>query len=433
MNNELTPDKIVMIGIDHKHCPLEIREKVSFTLYNIDGAYKKLIDDNVLLEAVIVSTCNRSEIYALFNGKENARGYLLAYYKDFFDLNDIDIELYTKIRKGKKAINHLFEVTCGFQSMVLGEDQVLGQVKESYKTAMMHKTAGKILSRLFIDSITAAKRIKCLTGISENPLSVSSIGVKLIEQQLKSLKNKSALVIGLGEMSRITIQNLLLRDVGKIFVTNRTRRRCRDFAKAFPGIKQIDFNDRYSMVGNVDIIVSCTAAPHYVLTKNKFEQYYMKQGICILDLAIPRDVHPDISQIESVDLYRLDDLETIAKENTQNRLKARDESQEVLNESVENYINWIKQARATEDLVVLQEYAKKIVTKELIQLQKKLKDIDKHQMQLIEKAFHNVEKQFIHHPMVRIKQLATDKEEYRSLLSDIFKLEDEFKCEDIIQ
>lgn len=425
MNTDLTPEKIVMIGIDHKNCPLEIREKVAFTLYNIDDAYKKLIEDNVLLEAIIISTCNRSELYSLTSDNERVKTYLLQFYKDFFNLNVVDIESYTKVRKGRKAIKHLFEVSCGFQSMVLGEDQVLGQVKASYKSAMKHKTAGKVLSRLFIDSITTAKHIKCLTGISENPLSVSSIGVKLIEQQLKTLKNKSALVIGLGEMSKITIQNLILREIGHIYVTNRTRRRCKDFTKIFPDIKQIDFNDRYSMIGNVDIIVSCTAAPHYVLTKNKFEKYYINQDLCILDLAIPRDVHPDITQIKGVELYRLDDLENIARENTQTRLKVREESQYIINNAVEKYIKWIKQVRATEDLLVLQEYAKKIVSKELTQLQNKLKDVDKHHMQQIEKAFNNVEKQFLHHPMIRLKQLASDKEEYRNLLSDIFRLEDE--------
>ncbi|MFH0926106.1 MAG: glutamyl-tRNA reductase, partial [bacterium] len=300
MTKDFTLDKLMMVGINYKKTPLEIRERVSFTLNNIEDAYQKIKQDNVLKEAVIISTCNRSEICAVVNNSKEDKEYLTGFYSDFFNIKDIELNEHIVFRSKEDLIKYLFEGTCGFHSMVLGEDQVLGQIKESYKTSIKCKASGKILSRLFLDSVAVAKKVKALTGISKNPVSVSTIGVKLIERKLTDISTKTALVIGLSEMNRITIQNLITRDIKTIYVTNRTRRRCQDFSKQFPDIIQLDFKDRYNIIGDVDIIVSCTAAPHNIITKDKFLEYYKNQPLCVLDLAIPRDIDPDIGNIDGV-------------------------------------------------------------------------------------------------------------------------------------
>ncbi|HBH18098.1 MAG TPA: glutamyl-tRNA reductase, partial [Cyanobacteria bacterium UBA9579] len=153
-----------MTGVDHKRCPLEIREKVSFTHINIDAAYNKLKQDNNVREVVILSTCNRSEIYAVVDDPDSGKEYLTGFYSDFFSVDNQEIQDYIIDRSGEKLVKHLFEVACGFQSLVLGEDQILGQVKDSYYTALENEASGKFLNRLFIDSITSAKKIKTLTG-----------------------------------------------------------------------------------------------------------------------------------------------------------------------------------------------------------------------------------------------------------------------------
>lgn len=427
MTKNFVLEQLIMVGFDHKHTPLEIRETVSFTIYNTDKAYEKFKKDNKVSEVVILSTCNRSELYAVVKDYNEGEEYLKHFFADFFNVDYTNIEEYLVSRSKKTLIKHLFEVACGFQSLVLGEDQVLGQVKESYKTAIKCNAAGKILSRLFLDCITSAKKIKALTGISRNSLSVSAIGVRLIEQKLVNLTNKNALVIGLGEMSRITVQNLLAKQIGKIYVTNRTRRRITDFAKSFPDVIQIDFKNRYEIIGDVDIIVSCTAAPHSIIRNEKFLQYYTDRPLCILDLAIPRDIDPNIGKLNAVDLYRIDDLEKIAQENIDERLKAKEIGIEIINDDVKKYVEWIKESKTIDLIVTIQDYSKKIVNKELSKLQKKLNTIDENQMKLIENSFNSLAKSFIHQPMVKSKELAKENEDYRKILSDIFTLEEELQ------
>ncbi|OGH98849.1 MAG: glutamyl-tRNA reductase [Candidatus Melainabacteria bacterium GWF2_32_7] len=412
-----------MTGVDHKRCPIEIREKVSFTHINIDAAYAKLKQDNTIQEAVILSTCNRSEIYAVVDNVEKGKDYLKNFYAAFFNVNCQEIEDYIEVRSRDNVVRHIFEVACGFQSLVLGEDQILGQVKDSYNTALKNEATGKFLNRLFIDSITSAKKIKTMTGISENQISVSSIGVKLIDQKLNGISGKSALVIGLGEMSRIAVQNMLDRQIGKIFVTNRTRRKVTDFAKEFSGIIEIDFKDRYEVMGDVDIIVSCTSAPHFIVTKEIFSQYYRNQPICILDLAIPRDVEPDIQEMPGVELYRIDDLEKIAQENIEKRLSAKEKGEKILNHDIRKYINWVEEAKLIDIIVSIQNNSQEIMSKELQELRKKLDGIDEKQMQIIEKAFYSFAKSFTHQPMVKLKEFVKESPKYDN--SDILEIEED--------
>lgn len=208
----------------------------------------------------------------------------------------------------------------GLNHLVLGEDQILGQVKNHYEKALLNNSTGKYLNRLFLDSITTAKKIRTFTGISENSLSISSIGVKLIERKLGDIIGKNILVVGLGDMSRITLQNIFERPVGKVFVTNRTSKKITDFAQESPEIVQVDFQDFYTVLPYVDVVITCTSAPHYVLYKEKFAKVYKNRPLFILDLAVPRDVEQSIDEFENVRLYRLDDLDKIAQENTQKGL-----------------------------------------------------------------------------------------------------------------
>lgn len=424
MSENFCLDQLIMTGFDYKNSPLEIREKVAFTFQNIGNAYKKLKQDGKVIEVVIVSTCNRSEIFAIANDPQEGKKYLESFYSEFFDINKDEINKYIIIREQTEVIRHIFEVACGFQSMVLGEDQILGQIKDSYEVALNHNSTGKILNRLFIESITSAKKIKSVTGISENALSVSSIGVKLIEQELTGIVGKKALVIGLGEMSRIAVQNMLEKQIGKIYVTNRTRRKVEDFAREFPGISEIDFKNRYEIMGDVDIIISCTAAPHYVVVKDKFLEHYKNQFLCMLDLAIPRDIEPEIQEIDNVNLYRLDDLEKIAKENTEKRFKAKEKGLKILEHDIRKYIKWINEFKIIGTIKTIQEYSKSVIKKEMLTLRKKLGDIDENQISAIENTLKSLAKSFAHQQMVSLKELIGENPELQEAFKKISDEED---------
>jgi len=349
-----------MTGLDYKNTPVEIREKVSFTPKNIEKAYERLKQDARVKEAIILSTCNRSEIYAVTKNTEDEKNYLKNFYPQFFNIEKKELEKYINFRTKEDVINHLFEVACGFQSLVFGEDQILGQVKNAYNKSLEYKSAGKFLNRLFIDSITTAKKIKTRTGISGNSVSVSSIGVKLIEQKLGTLSNKKVLIIGLGKMSRLTVKNILDRNVDAVFVTNKTKRKITDFIKEFPEVKEIDFKDRYEAMKGVDAVISCTSAPHFVVNKEKFIQYCQNKPLCILDLAVPRDVDPDIRELDCVELYKIDDLEKIAQENTEKRFALKKKGEEIIVNNVRKYISWIEESSLIDVIMSISGNSKEI-------------------------------------------------------------------------
>jgi len=335
---------ISIAGMDYKNAPLDIREKVHFKNTDIAKAYKYLNETCNIKYSVILSTCNRSEIYFIADTKEIGKKSISEFYKNFFNLSDFIIENYIYMKCDKQAMEHLFRVTSGYESMVLGEDQILGQVKEAYETAIYNRSSGKVLNRLFLDSITAAKKIKSTTGVSNHSISVSSIGVKLIENHMVSLKGKRALVIGLGEMTEIAIQYLMQKELEDIYVTNRTIKKSLDFTVDYPSVKCIDFSDRYKEIENIDILISCTSAPHLVIQKGRFLEHYKGRSLCILDLAVPRDIDPLIKNIPGVDFYEIDDLQKISTNNKKTRKKVMEKGYEIIEEGIYKYLKWLNKA-----------------------------------------------------------------------------------------
>jgi glutamyl-tRNA reductase len=209
-------------------------------------------------------------------------------------------------------------------------------------------------------------------------------------------------------MSRIAVQHLINKNIKEVYVTNRTRRRVEDFAKEFPQIIQVDLKDRYDLLDKVDILISCTSAPHHMILKDKFLEKYENQPLCILDLAIPRDVDPEINEIESVELYRVDDLEKIAQENIDKRLKAKEKGEKILCHDVKKYMCWIEESKLIEVIVSLQESSKLIMTAELENLKLKLEGLDENQMRIIEKAFCNFARSLTYQPVVQLKEFIKD-------------------------
>ncbi|MFT8314511.1 MAG: glutamyl-tRNA reductase [Clostridium sp.] len=331
---------LVMAGIDYKNSKLTTREKVNFTSSAIKRAFERIKSEGILKEAVILSTCNRSEIYGVLE-EENGEGYLRNFYSSFFNIDSEEIKDNVVCRSGFQVIDHLFQVTNGFKSMVLGEDQILGQVKNAYSEALNNKASGKILNRLFLSAITNAKKVKTITNISHASISVSSIGIKLIHRHFGKLKGKKVLVVGLGKMSKIAIKYLLSEGVEKIYVTNRTKNKIMDMEIIADNIQGVDFDNKYEAVKDVDIIISCTSAPHFVIHKEEFLNNYSGNPMCILDLAVPRDVEPDIGNIDNVKLYVVDDIEKIAKENENKRRIEFNRGMMLLKEDISKYLEWI--------------------------------------------------------------------------------------------
>lgn len=328
--------KIVVASINFDNADLNIREKVHFTLKKKLECYDFIKANEILSEAIILSTCNRSEIYGVMEKNDKLQDFFKIF-EIIFDLVPEEIEKNIELKEGDEAIKHIFEVAGGFKSMVIGEDQILGQVKDAYFEALEFKTSGKFLNKLFLSAITFGKKFRSCSGISDIPTSVSSIGVKLLKNKLKSLKGKKALVIGLGEMNKIIMKYLLNESMEKIYIANRTLREIDLFTDV---VQMIPFEDRYKVIHEVDVIISCTSAPHFVIKSEEFNKNFKGKQMCILDLAVPRDIEPSLAKIPGVQIIVIDDLKELSNESLNERILLMNGCSEFMGDEMDKYYKW---------------------------------------------------------------------------------------------
>ena len=305
---------IVVIGLSHRTCPVELRERFAFPEAKIPEAIQRLKAEGVAEEAVILSTCNRVEIYAASAGA--SRDTLAALQQFLIDwcafrgpLND---EIY-KLNE-PDSLEHLFQVACGLDSMVLGETEILGQLKKSYDLALRHKHTGSRLNKAFQRAFNVAKQIRTETNIQRGSVSVGSVAVELAEKIFESLRARQVMVIGAGDTSEKTARALLSRGAQSIIVSNRSYDRAQALAKELNG-RAIHFDNWAEEFRRIDIVISSTAAPHHILDRVKLGplmKLRKNQPLLLIDIAVPRDIEPEVNFLENVYLYNIDDLQAIA-------------------------------------------------------------------------------------------------------------------------
>jgi len=335
--------KIIVFGITHKNSTIDFREKVSFSRSKKQEAYLLLKESPFVEESIILSTCNRSEIFAVIKDTTIAARWFNRFYTQFFQLHDETLEGCQHFLKGKEAVQYLYHVCSGLDSLVIGEDQILGQVKEAHGEALKVGATGKILNKLFLEAVTTAKEVKTQTSISENALSISSIAVKQIEKYLKSLIGKKVLVVGFGKMSKIAIENLISKGVDKLYICNRTKESVQQLIEQNSKLYYLPYDQKYEVLNEVDAVISATGAPHFIFYKEDIESVHQKhRPMCMVDIALPRDIHPSVQELEGVKLFHIDDLKEIANENLAYRIQCMEMIKEAINKSVNKYEEWYK-------------------------------------------------------------------------------------------
>lgn len=391
--------EIAVVGVNHNTTPIEVREKVSFTETKKIEGINYLLDGRIN-EAVILSTCNRSEIYICSKKINEGIKDVEKFYKEFFHINNIHDYLFVK--KGKEAINHVYMVASGMDSVVLGEDQILGQVRDALDFSMEVGGSKKILNKLFREAITAAKDIKCRLKISEIPLSTSYIGIKLLKEQLKSLNGKKALIVGAGKISSLSLKYLKEEGLEEIYITNRTHGKLKDLCFEFPELKAIKYEDRYSVLKHVDIVITATSAPHIIFTKKDMED--IKKELYIMDLALPRDVEQKVEEIKNIHLYDIDDLKKTSEENLIRREELAEEALEIIKEDVEEFIEWLEKVKVDPVIKSLNDRCSEIQQDTLDYINRKL-DLDCREQKIIEKMLGSALKRVIREPIKNLKDI----------------------------
>ena len=329
--------KLGLVGISHEKTPIEIREKFSFSeSQKIEASYILMKD---LEEVLILSTCNRSEIYYVCQDHVDGARLILDFYRDFFSypLEEKYIFHYESI----EAVRHLYMVSGGLNSVVIGEDQILGQVKDAMEFSMNLKFSGKFLNRLFQSALAVGKSIRSEFSISSIPLSSSYIGIKLVSRDLDGLKGKKALVVGAGQMGELAIKYMYDQDMEEIFVANRSDGTLDRLFETYPDLTRVEYDQRYDVLDQVDLLISATAASHRVIRDKDFAQ--RTKDLVILDLGLPRDVEEAIGQRDRVKIYTLDDLGDISEKNKAKRKKLAQEAMAYIEKDTEDFIHWLEE------------------------------------------------------------------------------------------
>jgi len=419
---------ILTVGLNYKTAPVEIRERLAFNESELQDAMKALQNKKSVLENIVISTCNRTEIYAVVDQIHTGRYYIKEFLSQWFNMPTEDFSPYLFIYEGDRAVNHLFQVTCGLNSMILGETQILGQVRSSYTLAQNDEVIGTVFNQLFKQAITLAKKAHAETEINTNAVSVSYAAVELAKKIFGTLNDKNVLVIGAGKMGELAIQNLYSAGAKKVSVINRTHEKAVVLAKKFDG-KAKELRELQCALLDADIVISSTGSKEYVITKELMiyvNQLRKGRPIFMVDIAVPRDLDPAIDEIESAFLYDIDDLEGIVEANLQERKIAAEAILMMIEVEIEAFNQWMNVLGVVPVISALREKALAIQSETMDSLERKLPHLSDRERKIISKHTKSIINQMLKDPILYAKELAGVKQKDRALDSFVktFNIED---------
>lgn len=399
--------QLFALGLNHTTAPVSIREQVNFSQEKLLPALRDLVDRDLVQEAVIISTCNRTELYGYFecDNLDPIIDWLSRYHN--FSHEKLRQHLYTHI--DSDAIRHLFRVACGLDSMILGEPQILGQLKTAYQTAAEAGTLGRLLSKLFQHGFSVAKRVRTDTAISSSPVSVAFAAVRLAQQIFGDLNNITALLIGAGETIELAARHLHENRLERMIVANRTIDRARQLAKEFGGYA-ITLEEIPIHLAEADIIISSTASETYILSAREVEQAIKirkHRPIFMVDIAVPRDIDPQVAKFDDVYLYSVDDLNEVIQENLRSREQAARQAEKIIDTQVSHFMGWWNSLNTVDTICILRERANN--TREmLVAKAKRMIDNGKSPYEAIDYLAHTLTNTLMHTPCSQLRQAGYD-------------------------
>lgn len=424
---------ILKVGFNYKTAPIEVREKLTFTEASLHEAMKELKNQKSILENVIVSTCNRTEVYAVVDQLHTGRHYIKQFLADWFNIDKEEFSSYLRITEDDGAMEHLFRVSTGLDSMVLGETQILGQVKQAFLTSQEMKTTGTIFNELFKQAITFGKRAHNETTIGEHAVSISYAAVELAKKIFGDLQNKHVVILGAGKMGELAAKNLQGSGATKITVLNRTLKKAEEMAQKF-GATAKSMDNLLEVIGEADILISSTGSESVVLTKEMLEPVQKKRkgkALFLVDIAVPRDIDPLISNLDNVFLYDIDNLKNIVDENLESRKAAAGQIELMMEKEIVMFKEWMKTLGVVPVISALRQKALSIQAETMKSIERKMPDMTAREKKVINKHTKSIINQLLKEPVTQAKELAGTKnaDEALQLFVDIFGIEEEVKAE----
>jgi len=420
---------IVVTGLNYRTAPIEVRENFAVADGELQPLVQRLKGAKGVLENVIVATCNRTELYLVVERPQMTRHILQSFLERQFHIAQEEFSSHLYFLEGEAAVKHLFRVASGLDSMIIGETQILGQVRDAFLLAQREGATGTIFNHLFKQAITMAKRAHSETGVGHNPVSVSYAAVELGKKIFGHFTGKTVLVIGAGQMSELTVRHLKSGGAERITVINRTWERALELARQFAG-SAWPFHQLDEALTEADIVISSTGSKEFVLTKAQLAAILParhNRPLFMIDIALPRDLDPAIAELSHVYLYDLDDLESIVESNLEERHKEAAVIEDMIREEYAAYLNWYNLLGVGPVIQALQEKSVRIHEETMESLFKKLPDLSEREMTIIRRLSKSIANKLLRDPILRVKELAGDAEGQAAVETfvKLFALEEE--------
>ncbi|MGD9212163.1 MAG: glutamyl-tRNA reductase [Desulfobacteraceae bacterium] len=398
--------EIILLGLNHKTAPVEVRECLAFSGDETQIALEKLMAQPAIKEAVLVSTCNRIEMILAVENQvqavEAAKGFIAGFKR--VPVSEFEKSLYKYC--GNEAVKHLFRVASSLDSMMVGEPQILGQIKAAYRTATITKSSGVILNRLLHKAFFVAKRVRSETGIGDHAVSISYAAIELGKKIFGTMENKEVLLIGAGEMAELAVEHLLRNRSGRITVANRTFERGVELAQRFKG-RPVRFEEIPHILNEVDIIISSTGSSEFVVRPEQIKPLMRKRRhrpLFFIDIAVPRDIDPAINRISNVYVYDIDDLKGVVDDNIEDRNREALKAERLIDEAVIRFQQWHSSLAVVPTIKDIRKKSNDLIHAEVTKTLNALSPLSEKERKAIEKMAHALVNKILHAPTQFLKQ-----------------------------
>ena len=411
---------LVLVGINHNTAPIEVRERLAIPSARLADATRTLVHQPGIREGLILSTCNRVELVTLQDDGTSADGNkanLLRFLHEYFSVPPNDIQPHLYEFREREAVRHLFRVACSLDSMVVGEPQILGQVKESYTVAREVGAVAGNLEGLLQRAFTVAKKVRSETQIGSSSVSIASVAVDLATKIFGSLEGKTVLLVGAGKMSELAARHLIEQGASSILVANRTQSRAEKIAEEFRTqtvhTEAIAFDDLYAQTPRADIVITSTGAPQKLFGASH-GQHFLNQRrsrpMFFIDIAVPRDVDPRMNEVEGCFVYDIDDLQQVTQANLADRAREAEAAEDIVSREVDKYQQRLQSLDAVPAIVALRQNAEVVRTAELARLQSKLADLTPQQREAVESLTRSLTAKLLHPQLTALRNAAKSRD-----------------------
>jgi glutamyl-tRNA reductase len=403
---------LALLGVNHKTAPIDLRERIAISRDELPAVTRALAAIPGVSECMIVSTCNRVEILAAVDSPETN---LCSFLQDHFGLDPAVLKDHLYEHHDQQAVRHLFRVAASLDSMVVGEPQILGQVKEAFAVARAAGTVGGQLEHLLQSAFAAAKKVRSETEIGSNSVSIASVAVELARKIFGSLNGRTVFLVGAGKMSELAARHLVQQGAGAILVTNRTLERAQRMAEPFNG-RVIPFDQLHEVASDADIVITSTGAPHPIFRREHGQAFMHRRRnrpMFFIDIAVPRDVDPAMNKLEGIFVYDIDDLQSVAASHMEERSREAADAEALIADEVERFRQRQRTVNVAPAIVALQRQAEELRQGELRRIQARLVSLTPEQAAAVEALTRGLVNKFLHPPMQALKQAARENDSAR--------------------